>query len=113
MWDKHSGNKSGTPTFGYCTLFRDLPGVYERHMDQNLIKMESPLALWCSQMVHQTKTHTSDCGRLLVTGNLYKRHKMDKQLLKLTEGGGGWARMLGTASMNIVDAVNRPDLKKV
>ena len=78
-------------------------------MDDNIIKKDSPSALWCLQMAHQTKSHPMECGRLFVTDNFYTRHALGKQLLRLTDGE---ARLLGTVRMNVVDAVNRPAIKK-
>lgn len=50
-----------------------------------------------------------DCGRRLVTDNVYNRQKMAKLLLLLTDGE---AKMFGTMRKNVVDAVNRPALTK-
>lgn len=60
-------------------------------------------------MVNQTKTHPAEGGWFFVTDNFYTRHTLAKQILKLTDGE---ARMFGTVTMNIVDAVNRPEFKK-
>lgn len=57
-------------------------------------------------MAHKTKTHPTECGRLLVTDNFFTRHKMDNNLLKLIDRE---ERMLGNIRINIVHKVNRPN----
>lgn len=59
--------RAAPPTFGYFTLFEDLLGVYDRHMDHNCIENESVSALWCLKMAHQMKTHPTESGHLLLT----------------------------------------------
>lgn len=77
-------------------------------MDVTLQKMESPSAIWCFKMEHQTKVYQSRNGCLLVTDNVYIRHVFLKQFLILTNGD---VKMLGTIRMITVDAVNCPSLK--
>lgn len=86
MWDNDSGNKIGINTQGYPKLFRALLTVYERHIDDILIKKDSPSALRCRQMAHQKNSLEMDCGRLFVMDNVYMRHTLGKKLLNITYG---------------------------
>lgn len=72
------------------------------------MKMESPYALWCLQMAHQTKIYPLQTGSLFATNKFYTRHVIDKQSKLLS---GDESKILRTIRMNKVDAVNCPVLK--
>lgn len=85
LWDKHYGNKTKiTPPVGYCTLFRELRSVYVRKIDENLVRKDSPSALWCLQMCRQVKVYPTEGGPLYVIENFYARHLLAKNLLIMT-----------------------------
>lgn len=59
-------------------------------------------------MALQTKVHPTTHGRILAAHNFYSRQTLFKELFILTDSE---EIILGTFRMNLVDAVNRPELK--
>ena len=111
LWDNGTGNKTKVaPAEAYCKLFRDLRGPYHRCIDDSLVNPQSPSALWCLQMSHQTKLFKdSNKKRIIVMDNFYTRHVLARQVNQLSEDN---IRIIGTVRFNNVDSVNRRHLKE-
>ena len=81
----------------------------EKNIDHSVTKRESPSALWILQLALQTKIYKYGNGSIDVTDNFYTRHKLAQQLIKVTDGE---MKMIGTVRLNLVDGVNRVNIKE-
>ena len=112
IFDNRSGNTTPiSPPEAYCRLHRELRTPFNKVFDnQTDVDKDSPSALWCLMMAHQTKAFKSTCGkRIFFSDNYYTRHVLAKCLKNMTDGE---ARIIGTVKYTNVDATNRFYLTK-
>lgn len=108
--DIRSVNRSGSsPAAAYLKNFKELRGLFNRKIDENLIKSNSPSSVWCLQIMQQTYSSKQLQGRFVVTDNFYTRHVLGRQIKSFTDGE---VKLLGTVRLNSVDTANRSVIKE-
>lgn len=108
--DNNSGEKNGVSLRKSCvTLFHPLWGGFASNMNGNLLDKKSASALWAIQLPHLRQGEPRWEGRLVVTENLYARHALCKNFLRLTDSE---QQLLGTLHATNFNADNQEQVKE-